>query len=223
MAPLLILRPEPGARRTLARAAALGLRARAVPLFEIVALAWDAPNPADFDALLLTSANALRQAGADLELYRGLPVHAVGAATAAAARAAGFGEVRTGPGDVGALLAGLAPPLRLLHLCGADRRDAAAEGIAITPVPVYASRESDGAGLAAALAEGPVVLLHSPRAAARLAALVENRAGLAIVAISPAAADAAGGGWGQVAIAERPRDEALLAIAARLCEDRAKA
>jgi len=223
MAPLLVLRPEPGARRTLARAAALGLRARAVPLFEIVALAWDAPDPAAFDALLLTSANAVRQAGAALARYQGLPVHAVGAATAAAARAAGFGDVRTGPGDVRALLAGLAPPLRLLHPCGEDRRDAAANGITITPVPVYAARESDPVGLAAALAEEPVVLLHSPRAAARFAALVEDRAGLTLVAISAAAADAAGGGWRQVAIAERPSDEALLAIAARLCEDRAKA
>jgi len=221
MASLLILRPEPGASRTLARAAALGLEARALPLFEIVSLPWDAPAPADFDALLLTSANAVRQA--DLARYRHLPVHAVGAATAEAARAAGFGDVRTGPGDVASLLATLAPPLRLLHPCGADRRDAVSPGIAIVHLPVYASRLADPAGMAHALADTPVVLLHSPRAAARFAALVADRTGLRLAAISAATAQTAGTGWQAVGVAATPDDQALLAIAARLCEESATA
>jgi len=221
MASLLILRPEPGARRTLARAAALGLDARSLPLFEVVALPWEAPDPADFDALLLTSANAVRQA--DLARYHSLPVHAVGAATAQAALDAGFADVQTGPGDVASLLASLTPPLRLLHPCGADRRDAEASGIAIVHMPVYASRLADPAGLDDALAEAPVVLLHSPRAAARFAALVADREELRLAAISAAAAQAAGTGWRAVAIATTPDDQALLAIAARLCEESTKA
>jgi uroporphyrinogen-III synthase len=62
-----------------------------------------------------------------------------------------------------------------------------------------------------------VVLVHSPRAGRRLAELVESRGSIAIAAISKAAADAAGSGWAEIAIADQPSDEALLALAARLC------
>src|SRR5687767_8581448 len=86
---LAILRPEPGASATVSRAAAIGLDAFAMPLFEIEPLAWEAPEPTAFDALLLTSANAVRCGGQALERLRGLPVHAVGEATAEAARRAG--------------------------------------------------------------------------------------------------------------------------------------
>ena len=62
-----------------------------------------------------------------------------------------------------------------------------------------------------------VALVHSPRAGQRLAELVDDRATLAIAAISQAAADGAGAGWRRIDVAERPSDDALLAIAARLC------
>jgi uroporphyrinogen-III synthase len=42
---------------------------------------------------------------------------------------------------------------------------------------------------------------------------------MGIAAISAAAAEAVGDGWNEVAIAERPTDEALLALAARLCNN----
>ncbi|MBB5684410.1 uroporphyrinogen-III synthase [Sphingobium boeckii] len=216
MAPLLVLRPEPGASRTAARAKAMGLDARAAPLFEILPIAWTAPDPAGFEALLLTSANAVRQGGPALTLYHKLPVYAVGEATAQAARDAGLADVITGPGTITALLASLDPPLRLLHLCGIDRRDAARDGITITPIPVYEARAIESPGDL----RGGVALVHSPRAARRLAALVTDRADMALAAISQAAAEAAGTGWASIAVAERPDDEALLAIAARLCEDR---
>jgi len=86
MRPLLVLRPEPGAAATLARAVAAGWQAIAAPIFNIVPLPWAAPDPADHDALMLTSANAVRQAGDALRLYRHLPVYAVGEATAVAAQ-----------------------------------------------------------------------------------------------------------------------------------------
>jgi uroporphyrinogen-III synthase len=41
----------------------------------------------------------------------------------------------------------------------------------------------------------------------------------AIAAISPATAAAAGTGWGRIAVAAVPTDDALLAAAARLCEE----
>ena len=65
--------------------------------------------------------------------------------------------------------------------------------------------------------DGLVVAVHSPRAGARLAELEDQRARTAIAAISVAAANATGGGWERVEIAERPNDSSLLALAASLC------
>jgi uroporphyrinogen-III synthase len=46
---------------------------------------------------------------------------------------------------------------------------------------------------------------------------VKDRGDILIAAISPAAAEAAGVGWGVVEAAGEPSDDALLALAARLC------
>ncbi len=70
----LVLRPAPGNARTCAALAAAGLEPVALPLFDIVPCAWVAPDPAGYDALLLTSAQAVRHAGAGLALLAGLPV-----------------------------------------------------------------------------------------------------------------------------------------------------
>ena len=75
--PLLVTRPEPGNSATIARAAALGLDAYAMPLFAARALPWTAPAPQDFDAILLTSAQAVRLAGPQLMRLALLPVYAV--------------------------------------------------------------------------------------------------------------------------------------------------
>jgi uroporphyrinogen-III synthase len=64
---------------------------------------------------------------------------------------------------------------------------------------------------------GAVALVHSPRAGRRLAELVGDRASTAIAAISAAAANAVGSGWETVEAAQQPNDDALLALAARLC------
>ncbi|MBC7987264.1 MAG: uroporphyrinogen-III synthase, partial [Sphingomonadaceae bacterium] len=85
---LLIVRPEPGASATAQRARTRGWEPLVAPLFAIAPLAWAPRDPAAFDALLLTSANAVSHGGKALGKYRELPVYAVGAATAAAARAA---------------------------------------------------------------------------------------------------------------------------------------
>jgi uroporphyrinogen-III synthase len=216
MRTVIVLRPEPGASATLARARALGLDAISIPLFEVEAVKWDASDLAGFDALLLTSANAIRCGGAALEDLRALPVHAVGAATAEAAREAGFTIASSGTGGVDDLLDRVEPELRLLHLCGVDRRTAASPRQAIAAVPVYRSRAIDPPpGLDQAI--GAVVLVHSPRAGHRLAELIEDRGPIAIAAISGAAAEAAGAGWNEIHIAAEPCDDALLALAARLC------
>ena len=69
----LVLRPEPGAAATLERLAAAGVVGEAMPLFRVLPRAWSPPAGA-FDALLLTSANAVRHGGEGLARVRHLPV-----------------------------------------------------------------------------------------------------------------------------------------------------
>ena len=218
---VLVLRPEPGASATVERARQLGLEAEALPLFAVEPVEWAAPDPVTFDALLLTSANAVRHGGDELRRLRGLPVHAVGEATAAAAREAGFDLASSGDAGVERLLASIEPDQRLLHLSGEDRIDPAAARQSITRVTVYRSHALESPDLSGA--GGSVALIHSPRAARRFSELVSDngvvRRSIAIAAISPAAADAAGSGWESVEAADRPADDALLALAARLCNN----
>ena len=212
---LVILRPAPGASETLDRAAKLGFHAVSIPLFEVEPVAWELPDPNIFDGLLLTSANAPRLAGALLQLLRHLPVYAVGAGTAAAARNAGLDVVAVGDVGVDWLLNSIDPGLRLLHLAGEERKLPSAARQNVTEITVYRSKPVEQPRLGDVGAS--VALVHSPRAAERFGELVADRASIAIVAISPAAAEAAGGGWESVNVAERPSDDALLALAARLC------
>jgi uroporphyrinogen-III synthase len=214
---ILVVRPEPGASETVRRARERGLDAFAVPLFEVEPVEWQAPDPTEFDALLLTSANAVRHGGEGLETLKSLPVYAVGAATADAAREAGFTIAQAGSGGVDQLLTSIDPSLRLLHLCGEDRKKVEAKQ-AITSIVVYRSRAIEAPDLP--LADGGIALIHSPRAGRRFAELVTQRGTMAVVAISPAAAEAAGTGWKSIAAADRPTDDALLALAARLCNNR---
>src|SRR5688572_25017235 len=99
MKPLVVLRAEPAASTTAARASAMGLEVRIVPLFEVAPVEWSAPKASRFDGLVLTSANAVRHGGPQLAALKRLPVHAVGAATAAAAREAGFTIASIGGGS----------------------------------------------------------------------------------------------------------------------------
>ena len=213
---VIVLRPEPGASETVARARELGLDAVAIPLFEVEAVDWTAPEAGGFDGLLLTSANAVRHGGEHLQSVRGLPVYAVGKATGEAARDAGFDVKSVGDAGVDRLLGSIEPDLKLLHLCGEDRKAPSDASQDITAVTVYRSRELSAPDLGT-VADG-VALIHSPRAGRRLAELVDDRATIAIAAISDAAAQAAGDGWQTVETAETPQDEALLALATSLCD-----
>lgn len=225
--PLLILRPEPGATATANRARAIGLAAFVEPLFRIEPLSWDAPDPADFDAVAMTSANAARHGGPQLARFRGLPLYAVGPATAAAAKAEGFDVAMQGKGDAGALWAGVetGPHRKVLHLGGAHLRSCAPDGIAVVENAVYRSRAVDRLSETArdAARSGAVALLHSPRAATLFASLIDrekiDRALVQIVAISAAAARRAGTGWAGVMTADEPSDAAMLAIARGVCEN----
>jgi uroporphyrinogen-III synthase len=219
MRSVVVLRPEPGNAATAARAEALGLTVIRLPLFVVRPVAWHCPDPADHDALVLTSANAVRFGGTALAGFRGLPVLAVGAATATAARDAGFDVIETGDQDAAALIA-LAHARgfsHALHLGGRDRMVARGGPIATT-VTVYASDPLPIPTEAIERLRGAVLLLHSVRAARRLVVLTDERHLYRIAALSAAVRDAAGPGWDAAAVAAAPSDAALLAAARSLAD-----
>jgi uroporphyrinogen-III synthase len=217
MSAVLVLRPEPGAGRTARRLAAMGLSPIVYPLFTVEAVDWAPPDPAAFDAILLTSANAARLGGPGLACLHDLPVYAVGAATARAALDAGFGTVNEGGGDAAATVPLLVHGghVHVLHLCGDSVRAFDPQGLKIAPLAVYRTMAiGDAAGLAALLPPTGRLraLVHSPRAGKRLAELiapaVQRR--ISIAAISAAAVHACGPGWRAVSAAVRPDEEAML-------------
>lgn len=220
MRPLVVVRPEPGNAATCARAHVAGFAAVALPLFAVVPLAWTPPDPAAYDALVLTSANAVRHGGSGLATLLALPVLAVGERTAAAARAAGFTVACVGECDAATLLAEPAAQAfaRALQLAGRDRVSMVAPTIAAT-VTVYASEAVAVAPADLARLVGTTVLLHSARAARRLATLLDAakvaRTDVAVAAFSAAVATAAGTGWASITIADTPDDAALLGAIAR--------
>lgn len=209
---LFILRPEPGACETAERARAIGLEPVVAPLFTIEGVTGPPTAAEDFDAVFLTSANGARFAPAGLTA---LPCFTVGERTAAAARVAGFTRVVAGPGDAmaAALMMAEAGVKKPLHPCGRDHIAVEAAGLAMERRIVYAAEPIPSGPF-----EGPAVaMIHSARAGALFAERVGERSRIAIAAISPAAAAAAGEGWAAKVVADAPRDHALLELAAKLC------
>ncbi|MET0361735.1 MAG: uroporphyrinogen-III synthase [Sphingobium sp.] len=216
--PVLVLRPEPGAARTGEALAKAGFRPVLYPLFAVEAVDWTPPDPAGFDAVLITSANAMRLGGPGLARYARLPLYAVGEASANAAERAGFQAAIRGGGNAERTLPLLvaAGHSRVLHLCGREVRDQDDHGLSIVRVPVYGTLpHGDAEELARALPRerGIVALVHSPRAGERLSQLISpaDRHRMSIVAISGAAARTCGDGWRGRVIAGAATDEALLA------------
>jgi uroporphyrinogen-III synthase len=187
---------------------------------------WRPPPVWSYDAVILTSGNAARLAGGAMNETFDAVCYAVGESTAQAATEAGFADVRAGPSDGAALVELMASDgvTEALHLCGRDHAELSHPSIRIERRIVYAADPVEALPKQAlqAIEAGALALLHSPRAAARFAELVEA-AGVAkdrisIAAISDAAALAAGAGWLNKAVAPEPRDHALLELAAKLCK-----
>ena len=217
--PIAVLRPEPANRVTAAAIEARGRRAIRLPLFEARPMAWTPPDPADFDALIITSTNALRHGGAGLKRLLPLPLYAVGQASAEAARRMGFHVAGTGGAGSAELLAlaERAGIRRALHLAGRERTIAPG-GIVAAILTVYASDPVAVSPEQTARLKGSVALVQSARAGARLAELVADRGAIAIAAISPAAAAAAGTGWERVVTAARIDSETLIDTAIALAD-----
>lgn len=102
-----ITRAQPGADATAARVRALGHEALIAPLLAVRMLPDVEISLTGVGALAFTSGAGVRAFAAACE-ERALPVFAVGAATAEAARRAGFGEVRSADGDVSDLAEAIA-------------------------------------------------------------------------------------------------------------------
>lgn len=224
MRPLLVLRPEPGNAATVRSARALGLDPIASPLSELHPLPWVLPDPDRFDALLLGSANAVRLAGAGLAALRGLPVHAVGEATAKAAREAGFTIAATGEGGLQALVPDL-PEGRYLRLVGgAPVALKPPAGVTIETTTVYGTRLLGlGSVALAALRARPVVaLLHSGEAARQFTRELDRldlrRDHVRLACLALRIAEVAGNGWDAVHIADKRSDQAVLALAGQICQ-----
>lgn len=229
---LLIIRDEAGAERT-----ALALRARGhepivAPLFGIEILSEVDPEDGPWDAILLTSVNALRGVCTWKGRWRDVPAFAVGDRTAQAMREQGFTAVTSATGDVDDLadliVVRLTPPARLLYLAGEERvGDLAgvlrAKNFAVDLVQVYrivAARTLPPTAAAALDGEIDGVLHFSRRSAEAFLTAARN-SGLLEAALSKPvhyclsariAEPLREAGAADVRAAERPDEAALLAL-----------
>ncbi len=217
-----VTRAEPGAARTADRLTARGFTPIIAPLLALSALpdALDAaPDPAAVAALALTSPNGVEAFAPLIPRFRHHLVFAVGDATAEAARAAGFADVRSAAGDIHALarlIAAEAPPGPLL---APGAREPAGDLPALLPdrpvqrLPVYAAFETH----APAPEPFDAVMLHSPRAARALASILAadlpraaSSGRIAICISEAAAAPLRPFDFAQIRIAATPDEPAML-------------
>lgn len=220
---VLVVRPEPGLSTSLAAANAMGLNAIGYPLFEIRASAWQCPDPAEIDALIIGSANVIRHGGAGLDLLKGKPVYAVGVSTADAARAAGFTVAATGSGGLQNLLDALPVQLRLLRIAGAEHVALRVpEGVQMQTVIAYEAVACELPEPLRALQDLDLtVMLHSAAAAQQFdresRRLALDRSRIALTVIGPRVAAAAGTGWRAVHVSPTPNDHAMLELTRQVC------
>lgn len=219
---LWVTRGRPGAEATAARLLEMGHRPLVSPLLTIRRLR-PRLDLAGVGAVAFTSRNGVA-AFAALHVERALPVFAVGDATAKAAREAGFRHVNSASGDVTAL----ADLILAQHGDGtvliAGAREPAgdlpgaltAAGVQTRAAILYAAVAAPGGRGLAALKTGKLegVLVHSPRAARRLADLTEGLipavGPVPAFCISPAAAAPLSGSPAFAPVAADHPDEAAL-------------
>ncbi|MEO8115429.1 MAG: uroporphyrinogen-III synthase [Phenylobacterium sp.] len=178
-----ITRAQPGAEDTAERVRALGHDAVVAPLLAVRLLNDVDINLTGVAALAFTSANGVR-AFAARSGDRSLKVFAVGAATALAARGAGFKTVLSADGDVDALADGIGMRRNelkgeVLHPCAAEPAGDLAgalekHGVAARQLILYETGPvAIGDAEAEALVRCDAALLHSLRAAQVLAKVLK--------------------------------------------------
>ena len=91
---VLVTRPQPDNAATLASLGTRGIKALPAPMLRFEPLPFHDDHDADYDAVIATSANALRAVDLSGSRLLSRPLLAVGSHTAEAARAAGFKDVK---------------------------------------------------------------------------------------------------------------------------------
>lgn len=230
---LLVTRPEPDAEATAERLRMAGHEVLVAPLLSAVFPPPPAvPDPA---AVAVTSRNGVRALAGwrSAASWHDRPVFAVGHATALAARAAGFRDVRSADGDgmaLGAFIARTMEPSArpIIYPAAEDRspgleRSLAAAGFRVAPVVAYRMIAAPALPPAAAqaLRAGRLdgVLLYSARTARTFVALAGEAgltaalARLVAFVLSPAVGAALGeAAFAAVHAASHPDEEHLLAL-----------
>lgn len=224
MIPVIAIRPEPGLASTIEAGRNAGLSILGFPLSRIEGVDWETPVSADFDGLLIGSANAIRHGGGKLNELRDLPVLAVGSATGEVAASAGFEVEQTGTGGLQQLLDNMSDShRRLLRLSGEERISLTLPpGISIVERVVYrVCFDSISENLVNILKNDAIILLHSAEAAGHFAKECDRlsiaRQQLCLASLGPRIRDAAGSGWKKSCAASEPNDHALLALAHDMC------
>lgn len=234
---VLVTRPEPGASKTAARLRELGHAPVLLPLSIIspVELA-EIPDAAAFDAVVVTSGNALLHApGGARNRYGDLPCFAVGVRTAEAAKEAGFADIQSADGDAHDLIVLIGRKLpagsRVLYLCGQRRRPVLEEGLGrrgynVTALETYRTDPVDYApeDVERIAGTGPIdaALVYSPFSAERSSEVAAKPefaplfGTMRILCMSKKVANALENGLSERAeIAVSPDEDALLALLGR--------
>lgn len=240
MLSMLVTRPEPDASETAARLAALDIGVVKAPLLSFAPLTTTLPAADGFAALAVTSANALRALHdrGEIPRLRHLPLYAVGARTAAAARDLGFDAVVSAEGNLDALverLAGAAIGGPILYPAARDQsgdlaRALAPHGVMVITAAVYAMipiNALDGAVLAA-LNGGGIggALFYSRRTAQTFVSITDlsmnaaARRSLAMLCLSETvAAPLVDAHFVRIGLADYPSEEAMMSLALSFARD----
>jgi uroporphyrinogen-III synthase len=230
---VLVTRPQPDASHTAARLTAMGHAALVQPLLAITFTLPPGGLPAPA-AILVTSQNALRalEQWPEAASWRGVSLFAAGPATARAAEAQGFRNVRRGVGDAGALAEIVRSQLPrgagpILYPAARDRAGAlegrlTAAGYDVRVIEAYRADAATAfdppvrAAFEVGWTDG--VLLYSRRTAlafhdlAVAEGLTARMAGICFYVISEQVAEVVRPLGGTVQIAERPDEDTLLAL-----------
>jgi uroporphyrinogen-III synthase len=217
---VLLTRPAEENARIAGMLEPLGASCLAWPLTRIVRLVERLEVPAGTEAILFSSANAVRAFAAAAPL-RDLPVLCVGERTAECARAHGFARVQSADSDAADLarMARESGHRRFFHPRGREATRLPLDGVVVEAVPVYAAEPAGPplAEVADAFAAGAigVVTAWSPRNGAILRDwLAEARppvGGTWLVGISAAAvAPLDQAGFAGVLVASRPDARAMV-------------
>ena len=240
---ILVTRPAPDNEKTAAALRARGYDALLSPMLRYEAIAFHGEDDAAYDAVVITSANAIRAIESHPSRMRlfGLRAFTVGEHSAEAARGAGFGEVISAKAGAHALSGLIAKNVTsgklkkgatLCYLAGADlahdlAADLGARGFTVVTHTTYRMVPVAGfpAGIGEAFrADGVEAVLHYSRRSARAFLDAARTDGIEISALALpqcCISDAVAGilreaGAMQVVTARTPDESAVLAALDRI-------